>query len=334
MVDEAIVYPDKSGKVMVNLSAPKHYYKGLKRLDDLLTGRFSKNFINKDDVVLILPNMFTGGADFHLTEFGYIPGGLIVASAINSVLTGEWLYKMDAKWLPLFACFFGGILGLFSSTLAFWICSIVIFVLFVCLGVLFFSYLGVAIPWLYSAMGFLGTGVMVFAERSRYSEVQASMLELVEAQKKYLEKEISDAAEMAVAYRPDEIPDWAEMRIQEFHESFDSASGDWYAFASAKDRKLYHFVMCDITGHGVQAALVVSACKTILSQIRIAESHLFEKDDFLVHYTTSLNRILFDQGQGRHNTTLGGITFDLENNQILLMTCGHPWPLYRQLQRF
>ncbi|MFK7872580.1 MAG: SpoIIE family protein phosphatase [Oligoflexales bacterium] len=334
IVNGVRLVPDQ-GRLLINMSDPKHYYKGLKRLDILLRDGSPKDLIHEGDVVLILPNMFTGGADFHLTEFGYVPGGLLVAAVMNSVLTGQWLKKISfEQYVPLVACVLGGALGLLAPVFWFWVTLVFISFFVFFFGLWSFTYIGWVVPWLYTNLGFVGTAVMVLAERSRYSEAQASMLKLVESQKKYLEKEIADAAEMAIAYRPDDIPEWNGFHIQEYHRSCDSASGDWYAFASAKDKKLYHFVMCDITGHGVQAALVVSACKTVLSQMRIADADLFEKEDFIVHYAESLNKILYEQGQGLHNTTLGGVTFDPEEQQLYLMTCGHPWPLYRQASNF
>src|SRR5204862_7643318 len=76
--------------------------------------------------------------------------------------------------------------------------------------------------------------------------------------------ELNDAAEIAKAFRPDDAPNWGDIGITAFHRSFTEASGDWYAFRESPSKRFKHFVLCDITGHGVQAALVVSICKTML----------------------------------------------------------------------
>jgi serine phosphatase RsbU (regulator of sigma subunit) len=105
------------------------------------------------------------------------------------------------------------------------------------------------------------------------------------------------------------------------------ASGDWFFFEKSGSGRLAHFVMCDISGHGVQAALVVSACKTVLSIMRLAEHSPFESSEFLLQYAERLNRILFLNGHGEHTATMVGLTFDFEAGKVFCVDCGHPFPV-------
>ena len=85
---------------------------------------------------------------------------------------------------------------------------------------------------------------------------------------------------MAVAYKPDPLPEWDGLYIGGYHKCLHLASGDWFGFQSSKSGHLKHIIMCDITGHGVQAALVVSACKVLLGNLRAMNPEIFETTNF------------------------------------------------------
>jgi serine phosphatase RsbU (regulator of sigma subunit) len=82
--------------------------------------------------------------------------------------------------------------------------------------------------------------------------------------------------------------------------------------------------MCDITGHGVQAAIVVSTCRSVLSMLKINRPDSFARSDFVLQFTNVLNQVLYSQGKGSHTTTLCGVTFDSEKNKVVYISCGHP----------
>ncbi|NRA45437.1 MAG: hypothetical protein HRU09_10835 [Oligoflexales bacterium] len=62
-----------------------------KRIGSLININQIPNIVEPDDIVLILPNMYTGSTDFHSSPLGYVPGGFFIASIINSTLNGKWL---------------------------------------------------------------------------------------------------------------------------------------------------------------------------------------------------------------------------------------------------
>ena len=330
-VNDFTVPLDSQGNVVVNLAHPQTYYVGQKRLSILLDAHKKEPLVEEGDIVLLLLNMFTGGTDFHLTPFGYAPGGFILAAMINSAITGSWLNQLS---LPLtviaLGCLLGGILGAFSGSLTFWLLLAIGCFAVVILGIVTFSYFGLIIPWLWIALGFLGNGMIVFAQKIRFTEKRIQSLQLVEAERKLLAKELLDASVIAEAYRPDTLPEWSQLLIGGYHNPIRAASGDWFAFEASQSGRLYHMIMCDITGHGVQAALVVSACKTLLGNIKSLRPELVEEPNFMSHYMRLLNGILWMQGGGQHVTTLLGLTFALDNHLVYYLAAGHPYPLLRK----
>lgn len=54
------------------------------------------NSVEKGDYVLILPMYYTGNTDMRPSPYGLIPGGLYLASIINSVITSQWLQPVVA----------------------------------------------------------------------------------------------------------------------------------------------------------------------------------------------------------------------------------------------
>lgn len=331
LVNDIPVPIDEDGDIAVNLAHPKSYYVGQKRLNLILDKNRTKNLVEEGDIVLLLLNMYTGGTDFHLTPFGYAPGGFILAAMINSAVTGEWLKQVSYSWLLIsVSCILGGLLGASSGTIVFWILVIIGLVFIIGMGIIAFSYFSIIVPWLWIGLGYLCNGLMIFAGKMRYTEKRAQKLQLVEAERKLLAKELQEASVMAEAYRPDSIPNWPSYLIGGHHNPLHAASGDWFAFESSDSKQYFHMIMCDITGHGVQAALVVSACKTLLGNIKYMRPELFEDREFISHYMRILNGILWKQGKGQHVTTLLGLTFDPQKKLVYYLAAGHPYPLLRK----
>lgn len=168
---------------------------------------------------------------------------------------------------------------------------------------------------------------LVTAKDFGFKEGRIVSLESHMVEKRRMEAELQEAAEIARAFIPATLPVWPSYAMDSFHRSLTEASGDWFAFESATGRQLYHFIMCDITGHGVQAAIVVSTCKAILSSLVRSSPDLLEQDDFVTHYMSNLNATLWANGQGVHVSTLLGLTLDPANRRLHYVTAGHPAPV-------
>ncbi len=161
-----------------------------------------------------------------------------------------------------------------------------------------------------------------------HKEGQVRRLEEHMIDKRRMELELQEAAEITRVFMPHSLPAWQGFEIRSYHHPLTENSGDWFAFESARERKLHHFVMCDITGHGVQAAIVVSACKTALSLIVQSVPEHLERTDFIAYYAKALNRLLHRHGEGNHISTILGLTFDAESGVLHFAAGGHPPPLY------
>lgn len=97
IVDGRRVRLDSEGRFTTNLFKPEALARQSLRLDTVVDAIAKKEDIPEfgpGDVILILPNAFTGGADFKDTPFGPMPGGVLLASTVNSVLSGRWLTEV------------------------------------------------------------------------------------------------------------------------------------------------------------------------------------------------------------------------------------------------
>jgi len=218
--------------------------------------------------VLILPSAYTGNTDFKVSPYGSQPGGIVLASVINSVLTKQWLADFSQTTLALVSLV--SIAGLIQLLNGFrgWLVLLAGTLAIIAVGLHQFIYKSVDMPWLAGVVFFSGTGVLLLSFRSFWDSHREKLLmrfeedyERLELEEKRLQKEIKDAARVAAALTPEEVPQWPGFEITGFHRSLSEASGDWYFFERSTSGRFAHFVLCDISGHGVQAALVVSGCK-------------------------------------------------------------------------
>jgi len=167
----------------------------------------------------------------------------------------------------------------------------------------------------------------VTAKEFGFNQGQVITLEGHMLEKARMEQELAEAAEIAKAFLPGAAPNWEFCRLEVFHRSLSESSGDWFTFERSPSGRLFHMLMCDITGHGVQAAIVVSTCKTVLSSMIAERPDVTESPDFIPHYAAALNRILHTHGSGSHVSTLLGLTFEPGQRKLHYVAAGHPSPL-------
>jgi len=165
---------------------------------------------------------------------------------------------------------------------------------------------------------------LVSARHSGTNEGKIVTLEGHMEEKERMEAELLEAAEIAKAFLPDEVPQWENLAVAVHHQSYSESSGDWYAFERSPSGLLQHAILCDITGHGVQAAIVVSACKTVLSTMLAHNPDILDDADFIEHYARTLNHTLFSHGAGRHTATMIGLTFASDSKTVRYLCAGHP----------
>lgn len=105
---------NQAGEAVINWSAKRRYFENTYPIVDLVemrrAGRFS-NLITTESIVLFLPLMFTGNADFKQTFVGQLVGGYAQAAIINSTLTGKWVDIFDPAYLGVIIAVTFGFLG-------------------------------------------------------------------------------------------------------------------------------------------------------------------------------------------------------------------------------
>jgi class 3 adenylate cyclase/CHASE2 domain-containing sensor protein len=105
---------NKDGEAIVNWSDKKSYFENTYNILDLVemrrAGRLT-NLITPESIVLFLPLMFTGNADFKQTFVGQLVGGYVQAAIINSTLTGQWVHVMDPAYFGIFLALLAGFSG-------------------------------------------------------------------------------------------------------------------------------------------------------------------------------------------------------------------------------
>lgn len=284
--------------------------------------------------VLILPLGYTGNVDFKDSPYGSQPAGFVPASVINSALGKKWIsdFQYNAQLLMMLVLI-AGCLSFFKGTFS-WLILFAGLASISAGGLYGFVNVSVDVPWVAGLIFFGVTGIALIAFGSLWESRREQLLnrfeedyERLEKEEKRAQKELKDAAKVASALMPENVPQWPGFEISGFHRSMSEASGDWYFFERSSSGRFAHFVLFDISGHGVQAALVVSGCKTILSMLRLTGSDVFENKDFLTSYAEKVNTVLYAHGQGGHTATMLGLTYDFETEKLYYINCGHPFPI-------
>ena len=180
------------GNTLINLLDPRDFYKSVGHFSSV-RGRLDT--IKKGDTIILLPEMYTGGTDFHDSPYGYIPGGIFITSIVNSIITNSWINSAALEWLYItFWTAFGFILALNLSSFFYWLTTILIVICVILSGLASFAYLDLIIPWFWSIIGFTSLSIVTFAYKSFYWEKMAKMLKMVERQKKEITEKATSLA--------------------------------------------------------------------------------------------------------------------------------------------
>lgn len=210
-LDGYVVPLDNRGEVIVNFLPLRKLFSINKSLRGLLykakQGTKSSN-IKEDDVVLIIPQMFTGNTDFKLSPHGTVPGGFVIASMLNSVLTGQWLKPLDgSEIIILLFALLGAYMGMRLRASSFWATLLALCTLNVVVAVYLFSWHAIAIAWLFPLTALAGTAISVFAEKTRVGEKK------IQALKQALDGAVAPAELKDILKRPESISFEARERV-------------------------------------------------------------------------------------------------------------------------
>jgi sigma-B regulation protein RsbU (phosphoserine phosphatase) len=134
-----------------------------------------------------------------------------------------------------------------------------------------------------------------------------------------IEKELEVARQLQLSILPTSVPEVGNVRIAVAYRPMTAVAGDFYEFIFV-DRKRVGFLVADVTGHGVPAALIASMIK-VATQSIVPCAH----DPRAV--LRGLNHILFRQLRDQL-VTAAYLWLDTDKSEALYSAAGHP-PLLR-----
>ena len=134
-----------------------------------------------------------------------------------------------------------------------------------------------------------------------------------------IDKELEIARQLQFSILPTAVPEIQNLRIAVSYRPMTAVAGDFYEFVAA-DGKRVGFLVADVTGHGVPAALIASMIKVATQPV---ETCAHDPREVL----RGLNRILFKQLHEQY-VSAAYLWIDTEHGKALYSAAGHP-PLLR-----
>jgi len=168
--------------------------------------------------------------------------------------------------------------------------------------------LGLNSPHLFDHLGF---AIYLFA-------LGYSGLQLVLSNERRLlsiENELTIAREIQTSILPDHVPDLRHIHVAAAYRPMTAVAGDFYEFIGSDQDRL-GFLVADVSGHGVPAALIASMIKVAVQLIEPCAS-----DPRAV--LCGLNRALSGQLRGQF-VSAAYLWLDVEKQRALYSAAGHP----------
>ncbi|MCX6109195.1 MAG: PP2C family protein-serine/threonine phosphatase [Proteobacteria bacterium] len=321
---------DHLGRVVVEFLPRRAYQKSSISMGYFLsesTAAAAAALIEPGDHVLVAPQFYTGNTDFSQTPVGSMPGAYVIASLINSVINRNFITPSDGMTpIICFALYLltGLIwgqfkrrrLGTIAILLLIWPAACV--VVFAYQRTLLDVFTPVATVTLCSlAFGYYFTGLR---------EGLLAFINVLSRENVHLRGEIAQASDIANALHEGTPPEWGGYEVVALNRALSSTSGDWIHFEAGQHSGLKHAIMCDIAGHGLQASILVSTCKSVLQAMMLLDDGGRDEVNFIKRYASLLNEVLYRNGKGDHAASLLGVTLHPDAT-ITVVCCGHPAPI-------
>jgi phosphoserine phosphatase RsbU/P len=176
---------------------------------------------------------------------------------------------------------------------------------------------------IYRITGSLGLAVLLFS--FGYVAVQIALAG--ERRLHSIESELAIAQEIQASILPGKNPEVKNLVVAAAYRPMTAVAGDFYDFIAADENRA-GFLVADVTGHGVPAALIASMIKVAIQSLAPCAHDPRE-------VMSGLNRILSAQ-LGAQLVSAAYVWIDMEKRRALYSAAGHP-PLLRwrggQLER-
>lgn len=284
--------------------------------------------ISEGDIVLII-SFFTGGSDFHEGgPYGEIPGGFLIAMLIDSIISGNWINRLEVDILAIILMSILGLLvGFYSGPFLFWIVTtIIVFVAFT-LSMYIFSFHGIVIPWFLPITSFLGSGIILYGYQSIKSEFNKIILRrnFFEEKARRLEEEnkkifLEESIALGKVAQDLLLPKRRSGTFQQF--SFGSKytpsqvmGGDWIYIWKVSDVE-QRIILGDVMGKGPSAAIPMAV---IISTMRDCEKNKLSLEESIIQ----VNRTLVDLFDAQITTTCAAIALH-KSNKVEFYNAGSP----------
>ncbi|MGE9268196.1 MAG: PAS domain-containing protein [Verrucomicrobiales bacterium] len=183
-------------------------------------------------------------------------------------------------------------------------------------------------PWLTSKGAIKGT-FGVSNDVSHLVRTQRKLADVAEdlgRRNKLMQEELMMAREIQQALIPEELPslEWGDKRVSlaKCYLPASELAGDFFEIIPLGKRGL-GFVLCDVMGHGVRAALVVSMIRGLIEKQRSVAD---DPGQFLQGLNEGLSHLLEECGVTMFASAIYGMV-DLEHGCLRLGLAGHPAPI-------
>jgi len=220
--------------------------------------------------------------------------GLVTVCGLLVLLTVLAVKKLSDKFLVFFnrRVLAGGTLVFVSVALLVNLCNAVGYGLPHVV-----NHLGFAVFLL--SLGYVGVQIVFGSERRLLS----------------IEKELEVARQLQFSILPTAIPEIENVHVAVRYQPMAAVAGDFYEFVPVEGKRI-GFLVADVTGHGVPAALIASMIKVATQSV---EACAHDPREVL----RGLNRILFKQIHEQY-VSAAYLWIDPEHGNALYSAAGHP----------
>jgi len=320
MVDGTKISSSPTKEVPVNFGARDQFKKvnySLLPLINRVRQGLELTVIEKGDSVLLLPAMYTGNTDWRETPFGSMPGGLIVASVINSQLTGEWVTEVTDPGLMMVllmvVIFLGG--ALLPTVLFIYSCS-GLGLLWIAAAAGLFIFENTLIPVLWPMVTLAASTafwVAYHAQRTHTAQTR-------------IRAELDAAAKVQATFIPPETLEEVGFRIRSFSTPASECGGDWWGSSVGADGARYVFIG-DAIGHGIPAALVTAVSFAVSETLMMDSNNRTLEQDFSRLIMERLNAVLERLRSDFAQMTFQIVRIDHKAGTMQVMSAAHTFPV-------
>lgn len=146
------------------------------------------------------------------------------------------------------------------------------------------------------------------------------------AKKLMFEQEMEMAKTIQEEYLPNDKADFNGLKFKVFYKPYYQVGGDYYDFIQLDDDR-YLFVMADVIGHGLQAAMMMTVVKVLFLQITATSNDYL---DILKKLAVSIKENL---PPGKSIVPLHFIVFNTKEKRIDYANAGHPGLIYQEKKK-